>query len=153
LTKLTKNLVPFHWGPKQKRTFALLKEAFTIAPVFVYFNYEMKIILETDASSYLSAGVLSQYNDQGVIHLVAFIFKEYSLVEENYEINDQELGAIMKSLEQWKPEYAISPHPIKILTEHKSLKNFIMSKLLNRRQTQSSEFLSRFMFKIVYRPG
>jgi hypothetical protein len=42
---------------------------------------------------------------------------------------------------------------MKILTEHKILKYFMMSKLLNRRQTRWSKFLSRFKFKTVYRPG
>ena len=58
LTKLTKKLVPFHWGPDQRRAFAELKEAFTTAPVLAHFDFEKEIVLETDASSYVSAGVL-----------------------------------------------------------------------------------------------
>ena len=153
LTKLTKKLVPFHWGPDQKRAFAELKEAFTTAPVLAHFDYEKEIVLETDASSYVSAGVLSQYDNQGILHPVAFFSKKHIPAEENYEIYDQELGAIVKSLEQWRPECEGSAHPIKILTDHKNLEYFMTSKLLNRRQTRWSEFLSRFKFKIVYRPG
>jgi hypothetical protein len=48
----------------------------------------MGIVLETNASSYVSAGVLSQYNDQGVLHPVAFLSKKHSPAEENYEIYD-----------------------------------------------------------------
>jgi hypothetical protein len=93
-------LVPFHWGPDRKRVFAELKEAFTMAPVLAHFNYEKEIVLETDASSYVSAVVLSQYDDQGILHPVAFISKKHTPAEENYKIYDQELGAIVKSLEQ-----------------------------------------------------
>jgi hypothetical protein len=75
LTKLTKKLVPFHWKPDQRRAFVELKEAFTTAPVLAHFNFEKEIVLETDASSYVSAGVLSQYDDQGVLHPVAFFSK------------------------------------------------------------------------------
>src|ERR1700690_2964438 len=63
LTKLTKKLVPFQWGPDQKRAFAELKAAFITAPVLSHFDYEREIVLETDASSSVSAGVLSQYDN------------------------------------------------------------------------------------------
>jgi hypothetical protein len=109
--------------------------------------------LETDASSYVSAGVLLQYDDHGIIHLVAFFSKKHTSAEENYKIYYQELGVIMKSLEQWRTECKGSAHLIKILTDHKNLEYFMTSKLLNRRQTRWSEFLSRFMFKIIYHPG
>src|ERR1700737_276995 len=124
-----------------------------MAPVLAHFDYEKEIVLETDASSYVSMGVLSQYDGQGVLHLIAFFSKKHTQVKENYKIYDQELGAIIKSLKQWRPECEGSVHPSKILTDHKNLEYFMTSKLLNRRQTRWSEFLSRFKFKIVYRPG
>ena len=153
LTKLTKKLVPFHWGSDQKRAFAELKEVFTTAPVLAHFDYEKEIVLETDASSYVSVGVLSQYDNEGVLYLAAFFSKKHIPVEENYEIYDQELGAIVKSLKQWRLECEGSAHPIKILTDYKNLEYFMTSKLLNRSQTRWSEFLSCFKFKIVYCPG
>jgi hypothetical protein len=52
----------------------------------------------------VSAGVLSQYDDQVVLHPVAFFSKKHTPAGETYEIYDQELEAIVKSLEQWKPE-------------------------------------------------
>jgi hypothetical protein len=100
LTKLTKKLVPFHCGPDQRRAFAELKVAFTTVPVLVHFDFEKEIVLETDASSYVAAGVLSQYDDQGILHPVAFFSKKHTPAEENYAIYDHELGAIVKSLEQ-----------------------------------------------------
>jgi hypothetical protein len=92
--------------------------AFTTAPVLAHFNFEKEIGMETDGSSYVSAGVLSLYNDQVVLHPVAFFSKKQTLAEDNYEIYDQELGAIVKSLEQWRPECEGSAHPIIILTDH-----------------------------------
>jgi hypothetical protein len=73
--------------------------------------------------------------------------------EKNYEIYHQELGATVKSLEQWKPECKGSAHLIKILTDHNNLKCFMTSTLFNRRQTRWSEFITCFKFKIVYCPG
>jgi hypothetical protein len=124
--------VPFHWGP-DLRAFAELKVAFTTAPVLAHSDVEMKIGLKTDASSYVSVGVLSQYDDQGVLHPVAFFYKKHTPAEENYKIYDQELGAIVKSLEQCRPECEGSALPIKILADRKNLECFMTSNLLNQK--------------------
>jgi hypothetical protein len=75
LTKLMKMLVPFHWGPDQKWVFAELKQVFTTAPVLAHCDYKKEILLQADTSSYISAAVLSQYNDEGVLHPVALFSK------------------------------------------------------------------------------
>jgi hypothetical protein len=77
LTKLMKKFVPVYWGLEQNRAFAELKRAIMTAPVVTHFNYEKKIVLETDAASYISAGVLSHYDDQGVLHPVAIFSKKH----------------------------------------------------------------------------
>jgi hypothetical protein len=84
LTKLTKKLVPFHWGPDQRRAFAQLKVAFTTVPVLAHFDFEKEIVLERDASSYVSTGDLSQHNDQGVLYPVAFFSKKHKPAKESY---------------------------------------------------------------------
>ena len=108
--------------------------------------------METDASDYISAGILSQYHD-GVLHPVAFFSKKHSPAECNYEIYDKELMAIVRAFEEWRAELESTPHPIQVLSDHKNLEYFMSTKLLNRRQAQWYEFLLRFNFKIVYRPG
>jgi len=40
-----------------------------------------------------------------------------------------------------------------VFTDHKNLKYFNTTKLLNQRQAHWAEILSQFNFKIVYRPG
>jgi hypothetical protein len=109
--------------------------------------------VETDASDYVSAGVLSQYDDEGILHPVAFFSKKHSPVECNYEIYDKELMAIVRAFEQWRPELQSVINPIRVLSDHKNLEYFTTTKLLNRRQARWSQFLSQFNFKIVYRPG
>ena len=51
--------------------------------------------METDSSDYVSAGVLSQYDDDGILHPVAYFSKKHSVTECNYEIYDKELLAII----------------------------------------------------------
>lgn len=97
--------------------------------------------------------MLSQYGDDGALRPVAFFSKKHSATECNYEIYDKELLAIIRCFEEWRPELEGSEHPIRILTDHRNLEYFTTSKLLNRRQARWSEFLSRFNFRIQYRPG
>ena len=61
--------------------------------------------------------------------------------------------AIVRCFEEWRAELKGSPYIIKVLSDHKNLEYFMFTKLLSRRQTRWSEFLSRFNFRIIYRIG
>ena len=106
--------------------------------------------METDTSDYVSAGIMSQYDDNGMLHPVANFSKKHSPAEYNYEIYDKELMAIIRCFEEWRLELESTPHPIGVLSDHKNLEYFMSTKLFSCRQAQWSEFLSRFNFKIVY---
>jgi hypothetical protein len=56
-------------------------------------------------------------------------FKNHSPAKEIFKIYDHKLGAIVKSLEQWRPECEGSANLIKIRTDHKTLEYFMTSKL------------------------
>jgi hypothetical protein len=60
LTKLTKKDEPFVWGAEQQLAFETMIPAFTTASGLQHFDHEREVIIETDASDYVSAGVLSQ---------------------------------------------------------------------------------------------
>jgi hypothetical protein len=60
---------------------------------------------------------------------------------------------IIKALEEWRPESEGAAYPLQLITDHKNLEYFMAKKLLNRRQAQLSEFLTRFDYEIVYQPG
>lgn len=71
----------------------------------------------------------------------------------NYEIYDKELLAIIRCFEAWRPEIEGTAMPVQVLSDHKSLEYFMSTKKLTRRQARWAEFLSRYNFQIVYRPG
>ena len=100
ITKLTGKNTPWTWGTEQEKAFQGLKDAFTSAPFLQHFDYEKAIVVETDASDYVSAEVLSQPDDKGVIRLVAFFSKKHSPAECNHEIYNKELLAIIRSFEE-----------------------------------------------------
>ena len=87
----------FPWnseGPEQK-AFETLKKAFTTAPMLAYFNPDLDTWVESDASDYVVAAVLSQKHHDGMLRPVAFMSKKMSPAECNYEIYDKQLLAII----------------------------------------------------------
>ena len=75
---------------------------------------------------------MSQYNANGILHLVTFFSKKHSPAECNYEIYDKELMAIIHCFEEWRTELESLPHLIRVLSDHKNLEYFISTKLLIR---------------------
>lgn len=130
------------------------------------FEPGLETVLETDASDFVTAAVLSQRGRDGILRPVAFLSKKMTPAECNYDIYDKELMAIVKAFEEWRPELSAAEHveefenlpgdqdkPILVLSDHKNLEYFMSTKQLNRRQARWAEFLSGFNFKITYRPG
>ena len=56
--------------------------------------------MKTDASDYVSEGILSQYDENDVLHSVVYFFKKYSLVKCNYEIYNKKLMIIIHIFEE-----------------------------------------------------
>ena len=81
---------------------------------------------------------------------MAFFSKNPNPAECNYEIYDKELLAIIRYFGQWRLEFKGTGVPIKVITDHKSLKYFITRKKLIRRQAHWVEFLFGFNFVIFY---
>ena len=153
LTQLTKKDTPFIWTDNCKSSFMQIKNAFKEGQILAHFDPSRKTILETDASDWVTAAVLSQYDDEGVLRPVAFMSKKMIPAECNYEIFDKELLAIVKAFETWTAELGSVEASTLVLTDHKNLECFMTTKKLNRRQVRWNELLSEFDFKIVFRPG
>ena len=60
--------------------------------------------METDALDGVIAGVLTQQDPAGEWHLVAFFLKTMNRPEQNYEIHNKELLAIICCLGEWCAE-------------------------------------------------
>jgi len=153
LTRLTKKDEPLVWESDQQLAFETMITAFTTASALRHFTHEREVIIETDASDYVSAGVLSQRDDEGVLHPVAYFSRKHSPAECNYDKYDKELMAIIKALEEWRPKCEGAAYPLQLITDHENLEYFMTKKLWNRRQARWSEFSTRFDHEIVHRPG
>lgn len=153
LIRLTKKDVKFTWDQNCENSFNNIKIAFKDGTMLAHFDPQKQTILETDASEYVTAAILSQYDNNNVLRPVAFMSKKMLPAECNYEIFDKELLAIVKAFETWTSELGSVESPTLILSDHKNLECFTTTKKLNRRQARWNEFLADFNFKIVFRPG
>ena len=149
---LLKKNVKFKWTKRQDQAFALLKREFQQAPLLVYPDPEKKFYIEADASDYATGGVLTQEQEDGGRHPVAFISKSLLPAEKNYDIYDKELLAIVRCFKEWRHHLEGAKHQITVLTDHKNLEYFI-SKVLTGRQQRWAQFLQRFDIAIQYKPG
>ena len=57
------------------------------------------------------------------------------LAEQNYEIYDKELLAIVEALVKWRQYLLDAVKPFEVWTDHKNLKYFRKPQKLNRQQT------------------
>jgi hypothetical protein len=88
--------VRFIWGFPQEDSFMKLEELVTSAPVLVLPNDDLLFRLEADGSGIATGTVLSQQQvDDNAWHLIALLSKVLNPVEQNYEIHDTEMLAII----------------------------------------------------------
>ena len=152
LTRLTRKGIPWEWSDKAQSAFEDLKKAFTSAPILTHWIPDAPIVVETDASDYALAAIVSTYVD-GDIHPIAFHSRTFSSAELNYDVHDKELLAIFEAFQKWRHYLEGTPVPVDVVTDHKNLEYFATTKLLTRRQARWSEFLSQFNLVIRFRPG
>src|SRR5438046_6946718 len=95
------------------KAFKQLKKAFTTAPILRHFDHSRPAILETDASDFAEGGVVSQYDNGGILHPCAFFSCKFTAAELNYEIYDKEILAIVDCLMTWRHCLEGSPQQLK----------------------------------------
>ena len=110
-------------------------------------------MVETDASDYALATILSTFTPDGKLHPIAFHSRTFTSPELNYDVHDKELLAIFEAFQRWRHYLEGSATPIDVVTDHKNLEYFSTTRLLTRRQAQWSEYLSQFNLIIRFRPG
>ncbi|SPC61574.1 uncharacterized protein UHOD_11610 [Ustilago sp. UG-2017b] len=143
----------FAWNNEAQHAFEQLRSAFGTDTILRHFDPTRPIIVETDASDFAVAAVLSQSFDQGTRHPIAFFSKKLDPAQLNYPIFDKEMFAIVAAFKHWRQYLEGAKFPVQVLTDHRSLEYFTTTKQLNRRQARWLELLSDFDFVIQYRPG
>jgi len=102
INMLTRKDEKWTWGDSQQKAFEELKQIFTTKPVLAAPDLDKKFRVEADASNYATRGVLLMKCSDEKWRPVAFISQSLSDTEQNYEIHDKEMLAVVRCLEAWR---------------------------------------------------
>lgn len=146
-------------GREAEASFGALKQAFTDVPILAHWEPGRETKVEVDASGGAICGILSQlvpqdgpdWANSAVWRPIDFYSRKLIQAEYNYDTHDQELLAMVKSLEHWR--HYLEGTRFKILTDHANLKWFMETKTLNHRQVRAYLTLTRYDFTLEHRPG
>ena len=114
-----------------------------------HFDQTRETILEIDSFDYVNDEVLSQYDDEEVLHSIVFYSKNMFSAECNYEIYDKELLIIIWAFEHWWLELKLTDISIKMFIDHQALISLMKDKELSRRQMRWVQKLTDFNFRIM----
>jgi len=123
----------FEWTEIYQMIFEELKQQMTTALVLKHFDLIREVILKTNFSNYVNNEVLSQYDDEDILHSMIFYSKNMIFAECNYKIYDKKLLIIICCLKHWCFKLKCTDILIKIFINHLNLKYFMMIKELIRR--------------------
>ena len=98
-TQLTRKNMSFVWNKIYVQVFDNLKKQVSSISILHYFNLKWQAILKIDALNYVKDEILSQYNDEKVLHLMIFYSKSMIFTEINYHIYDKKLLVIIRCFE------------------------------------------------------
>jgi hypothetical protein len=127
--------------PECQVAFDLLKEHFTT------------FILETDASKWAIGAALMQKDENDQIHPCGYLSHALMPTEQNWQIYDRELYAIIYALEEWTYLLLGAEHTITVNCNHKNITYYHNLQCLTARQARWWNNLSRYNLQLVYTPG
>ena len=153
LTILTHKNQPWAWGPAQQTAFATLLSCFQTAPILHLPDVCHPFVIMTDASLLASGGVLMQKDDNGDLHPCAYFSQTFSPAEQNYDIYNHKLLAVIHALDHWRHYLQGMSHLVTLLTDHKNLMYFCQSQKLSCRQAHWMMFLQDFDLHFIHIPG
>ena len=136
------------WTEKCDRAFKQLKELLCNVPLLSTPDFNRTFVLQTDASERGVGAVLSQYDDEGMEHPIAYFSKKLLPREERYFT---ECLAIKLGIQAFKV-YLLG-RQFEIQTDHRALVWLDRLKEHNARLTRWSLALQPYQFIVIHRPG
>ncbi len=152
-TQLTWKNTSFVWNEVCVEVFDNLKKQISSTLVLRHFNVKRQAILKINAFNYVKDDILSQYNDESVLHSIVFYSKSMISTERNYHIYDKKLLTIIRCFEHWWFKLKDTELFIQMFTDHQTLKIFMKNKQLTWQQANYLNILSKFNFQIIFQSG
>ena len=132
LRELSKEKVPFSWGPEHQEAFTMMKKEIAKAPLLAYYNLKKQTVLQTDASIKGLGACLLQ--EERTVHFASRALPE---AQKGYTAIKLESLAIAWAMEKFH-HFMYGSHFI-LKTNQKTLEA-----LLSKSQNQVAHRLQRF---------
>ncbi len=150
MIQLTQKKIISEWNKVCQIVFDHMKRCMIKTSILRHFDQTRETILEIYSFNYVNDEVLSQYDDEEVLHSIVFYSKNMSSAECNYKINDKELLIIIWAFEHWWLKLKLTDISIKMFINHQALISLMKDKELSRRQIRWVQKLADFNFRIMY---
>ena len=153
LTDLTKKAAPNQvlWNAQCDRAFGRLKKVLCSSPVLWSPDFTRPFILQTDASEFGVGAVLSQHDDEGQDHPVAYFSRKLLPREQRYSTVEKECLAIKLGVRAF--QVYLLGRQFTVQTDHRALQWLDRLKESNSRLTRWSLALQPFQFQVEHRAG
>ncbi|XP_069169570.1 uncharacterized protein [Procambarus clarkii] len=153
LTNLLKKGVKLIWNENCQKAFESLKAILISSPILRSPSFEDRFILTVDASDYGLGSVLSQTDEKGVEHPVAYHSKKFTPSQLNYSVIEKETLALINSVQHFEVYLTSNGHPILVRTDHNPLKFLAQFRQKNLRLTRWSLHLQQYPLQIEHIKG
>jgi RNase H-like domain found in reverse transcriptase len=87
--------MPFIFNNSYIEAFKEIKDRLISSLILYYYNLDLKLILEIDASNRVVVGILLQLHPNSKQYPIAFFLKTIDLAKYNYEVYNKEMLAII----------------------------------------------------------
>ena len=148
ICKLSKEKLPFNWGPEHDEAFQLIKKEIMASPILAYYNPNKPTILQTDASCKGLGACLLQ-NEKPLY----FASKALTEMQKGYMVIELESLAVAWTMEKF--HHFLYGNEFTLEMDRKPLE-VILSKSLNQATPRLQRILIRtfpYHFKGRYIPG
>ena len=153
LTELTKkkfsNAVELN--EEQRSALQSLKDTLVKAKVLYVPRYDRKFVIMCDSSQFTVAGVLSQFDDNGLEHPSLFASKKLTPTQVNWSAVEKEAFAVIFSLSTF--DVYIFGSEIEIFTDHNPLTYLASSSTSSAKLMRWYLTIQRYNIKIIHKAG
>ena len=146
--ELSKEKVPFNWGPEHEKSFKLVKREIAIAPILAYYNPRKSTVLQMDASMTGLGACLLQ--DERPVY---FASKSLTVAQRDYVVMELEFLAVAWAMDKF--HHFLYANNLILETDQKPLET-IISRNLNEATPCLHRILIRafpYNFTARYLPG
>ncbi|KAK3870572.1 hypothetical protein Pcinc_024210 [Petrolisthes cinctipes] len=150
LRQLLKKNVPYVWSDAHEKSFNVVKELVTRAPILRYYDPRIDVVLQCDASQYGLGAALIQDGKP-----VAYASRAMTSTEKNYAQIEKELLAIVFATQRFD-QYIYGLSAVEVHTDHKPLEAILRKSIndsANRRIQRMLLRLQRYNLCVKYVPG